>query len=111
MSFGERILILLDERDISQKQLAEDLGITYTTFNGYVNNKRECDFDTLKRIAVYLKTSTDFLLGLTNRPQITHEGQLTHLEFELITIYRKLSPDYQKLLYEQSKVMLTQNKK
>lgn len=110
MNFGERLLLLLDEHDISQKQLAKDLGITYTTFNGYVNNKRECDFDTLKCIAAYLNTSTDFLLGLTNHHQSLPETQLTYTEVELITIYRQLPSDYQNLLFEQSKVMLKQKK-
>jgi transcriptional regulator with XRE-family HTH domain len=109
LSFGERLLKLLDEREISQKQFAENLDITYSTFNGYVNNKRECDFQTLKRIATYLDTSIDYLLGLTNHPQITHKGQLTHAEAELVVIYRQLSAEYQKLLLEQSKLLLKQN--
>ena len=111
MSFGERLLMLLDEREISQKQLSSDLGIAYSTFNGYVKNKRECDYDTLKRIAIVLNTSTDFLLGLTNHPSITHQEQLSYNEAELVTIYRKLSTSYQTLLLEQSKLMLNQNTK
>lgn len=111
MSFGERLQLLLDEQEISQKQLSADLGITYSTFNGYANNKRECDFETLKRIAIALNTSTDFLLGLTNHPTISHERQLTYNEAELISIYRQLTLDYQKLLFEQSKMMLKQNSK
>ena len=107
LNFGERLLALLEERDISQKQLSADLGITYSTFNGYINNKRECDFQTLKNIATYFNTSTDFLLGLSNHPQITHKG-LTHVEDELVAVYRQLSVEYQNLLLEQSKLMLKQ---
>lgn len=107
MSFGERLLKLIEEKEISQKQLSADLEITYTTFNGYINNKREPDFHTLKRIATYLESSTDYLLGLTNHPQITKE-KLTKTEAELVVIYRQLPEEYQKLLFEQSKLMLRQ---
>lgn len=108
MNFGERLLLLLDEKELSQKQFADALDITYSTFNGYIKNKRECDFETLKRIALQLNTSIDYLLGVANHPHLAHHEPLTHDESELIAIYRQLSSEYQILLLEQSKVMQKQ---
>ena len=44
MNFSIRLENLLEEEDLTQKQLALDLHIASSTINGYVKNNREPDF-------------------------------------------------------------------
>ena len=70
MDFYIRLENLIEERNLTQKQLSLDLHIASSTLNGYVNNNREPDFATLVRFAKYFSVSTDYLLGRTD-----HAGQ------------------------------------
>ncbi len=64
-----RILTLLrTERGLSQKQVANDLNISQGLLSHYENGKRECNLDTLVRIAKYFDVSCDYLLGTTSIP-------------------------------------------
>ena len=63
----ERIRDLCKSRDISQTNLAQELGIDKSTLSRFLTektNKLSCD--CLVAIAGYFGVSTDFLLGLTN---------------------------------------------
>ena len=111
MSFGQRLLLLLEEKNISQKQFAEKISVPYTTFNGYIKDKREPDFGTLKQIAKHLSTSVDYLLELTNSPDIKPNSQLSTEEISLLDAYKHLHSDYKELLLEQSKLLLKHNNK
>ena len=65
-SIGERILTLRKSRNLSQKELAEQVGITEASLSRYENNLREPKGEIIAKIAEALKCSTDYLLGLTN---------------------------------------------
>lgn len=64
MNFGDRLRILIDERGITQKELASQLNIAPSTVSSYVQNTREPDFATLKSLAIYFSVSIDYLLGV-----------------------------------------------
>jgi len=57
---------LRSSKKMSQKDLADVLGITYQAVSFYENNKRQPSFETLTKIADYFDVSTDYLLGETN---------------------------------------------
>lgn len=44
MSFGENLRTLIEERDMTQKELAAKLNIAPSTMGSYVQNTREPDF-------------------------------------------------------------------
>ncbi len=101
MQFGDILRELLDNHDISQKQLAKDMNnIAASTLGNYIRNIREPDFETLKQFANYFKVSTDYLLdrqtGFT----------ANHLEDELLCVFRSLPDSQQKMYLEQGKVLL-----
>ena len=48
MNFGDILRELLEDRDLSQKQLADALNISASAIGNYVRNNREPDFGTLK---------------------------------------------------------------
>lgn len=110
MTFGQRLLNLLYEYDISQKQLALELNIAPTTMNGYINNRREPDYKILKQIANYFHVSTDYLLG--NQPSDSTNllpPSLTNHEIQFLYHYRKLTPDQKEIVDDLLKLMSKQH--
>lgn len=67
-TLGKRILKLLNEKNLTQKELAKIVGTTEVSIGRYINDKREPNATMLASIASALNVSTDYLLG---RP-ITH---------------------------------------
>ena len=59
MSFGDNLRALIEERDITQKELAKKLNIAPSTLGSYVQNVREPDFATLKMFANFFDVSTE----------------------------------------------------
>ena len=103
MKFGDILKRLLEERDITQKQLATELSIAPTTLGNYFRNTREPDFATLKLLAKYFDVSTDYLLD--NRERNTS----THQEDEMLRIFRSLSLEQKELYIEQGKLFIRLN--
>ena len=96
MKFSEKLRLLIDEFDITQKQFANDLNIAPSTIGGYVQGVSEPDFETLKRIALYFNVSADYLLGI-------QENKTNSLaEVELLRVFRSI---------EQGKVFTKANNK
>lgn len=66
--FPAALRTLMEERNTSQKDLAEYLGKTRQAISLYCNGESAPDLESLVKIAQYFDTSTDYLLGLTNDP-------------------------------------------
>lgn len=60
---GDRILNLRKELSLSQKELADKVGITEASLSRYENNKREPKGEIIAKLAKALNTTTDYLLG------------------------------------------------
>lgn len=61
-----RILTLLrEEKGLSQKRAADDLGISQPLLSHYEKGIRECGLDFVVRVADYYDVSCDYLLGRT----------------------------------------------
>ena len=105
MSLGEVLRSLLDERDITQKQLAESLNIGASTLGNYIQNIRQPDYEMLRNIAKFFNVSTDYLLEhRSTQVRSVHED-------ELMRIFRALTIDQQELFLEQGKLFITHNNK
>lgn len=61
-----RIRDLREDNDLTQKQVADYLNIKQNTYSQYETGARQIPTDTLKALAAFYKTSTDYLLGLTD---------------------------------------------
>ncbi len=57
-------LEFMAERGLTQKQLAEALGITRVRINEIINGKRAITADTAFRLSRYFGTTTEFWLNL-----------------------------------------------
>ena len=64
-AFAERLRSLIAKEKITQKDLADHLGISRATASKYVCGKNEPCFQHLVTIAQYFDVSTDYLLGNT----------------------------------------------
>ncbi len=63
MSFSVMLKQLREEHHLSQKDLADYLGITRQAIASYELAKREPDYDVLKKLADYFGVSVDYILG------------------------------------------------
>lgn len=61
-----RIRDLREDMDLTQKQLADYLHIRQNTYSQYETGQRQLPIDALIALARYYRTSTDYLLGLTD---------------------------------------------
>ena len=58
---GDRITILLQEKHMSQKDLAMMVGVTESALSRYINNDREPKLEVLANLATALDTTVDYL--------------------------------------------------
>ncbi|MGN0455565.1 MAG: helix-turn-helix domain-containing protein [Acutalibacteraceae bacterium] len=103
MNFSDKLRLLIEERNLTQKRVANDLNIAPSTMGGYVQGSSEPDFETLKRLAQYFDVTTDYLLNIHS------DKSESFLEDELLRVFRSLTPEQQRLFIEQGKVFLKAN--
>jgi len=60
---GERLTQLRKQNKMTQEQIAKRLGIHRGTYSNYEANKRDPDYEMLKKIADLFGVTTDYLLG------------------------------------------------
>ena len=61
-----RLRDIREDRDITQKELANYLNIKQNTYSQYETGQRQIPIDTLISLAKYFNTSVDYILGITN---------------------------------------------
>lgn len=104
MTFGERIVYFREKRSLSQKALADILGITANRLYYYEKDKRQPDVAMIKDIAKALSISGDDLLGTEWATEnIPGQGApetacATPEERELLSLYNQMNDDGKKLL-------------
>lgn len=62
-----RLRDMREDHDLAQKEIAAVLEIDQRTYSNYETGKREIPVHLLIRLADYYHTTTDYLLGRTNR--------------------------------------------
>lgn len=65
--FGIRLRQLREERGLSRKALSKKIGVSEETIYRYENNVQTPSLDRAKQIAIILRTSIDYLVGLDNQ--------------------------------------------
>ncbi len=98
MNFGEILKNLIEENNLTQKELAKRLNLAPSTLGGYVQGLREPDYSTLKLLANYFNVSIDYLLNNYSGSSSTNN------ENELLRVFRSLTDDQQLICIEQCKV-------
>ena len=62
----QRIRNLREDRDLSQKQIAEILGMSQTGYSKYETGENDIPTHILIKLADFYGTSIDYLLGRSN---------------------------------------------
>lgn len=64
MEFGKTLKNIRKEKKLTQKSVAQILGISASCYAGYEQGYREPDLTTLKKLALLYDVTSDYLLGL-----------------------------------------------
>ncbi|MDD2972940.1 MAG: helix-turn-helix transcriptional regulator [Lachnospiraceae bacterium] len=104
MTFGERLKQLMDDKNITQRQISKELNIAVSTLNGYANDYRTPDFFTLASLAHYFNVSADYLLGISILPSIPDPSVDPDIQ-RLLYFYQNMRPETRTLLIEQAKLL------
>ena len=67
MNYAERMRNLRQDNDLSQKKVADMLGVAQTTYSQYELEKRPMPIDYLIALCKFYNGSADYMLGLSNR--------------------------------------------
>ena len=67
-TFGERLKQLRIERNITQRELANHLGIATNAYQNYEYDKRDMNIKSLTELADYFDVSIDYLTGRSDNP-------------------------------------------
>ena len=62
--FGERLKELAIEKNLSQKEIAEMVGVSQKAVSKWINNQAEPTESNIRNTAIAFDVSADFLLGL-----------------------------------------------
>ncbi len=103
MKFCDKLRLLIEEQNLTQKQVAKDLNIAPSTMGGYVQGMSQPDFETLKRLAQYFDVTADYLIN------VPEKKSNDFLEEELLRVFRSMTVEQQSLFIEQGKVFVKAN--
>ena len=68
-SYYRRLRDLREDHDLSQKDVADYLQMKQPQYSRYERGVRDVPTDVLIRLARLYKTSTDYILGVTDEPR------------------------------------------
>ena len=71
----KRIRDMREDADLLQKDIAKYLQCTQVSYSHYELGKRDIPTDVLIKLAAFYKTSTDYLLGLTDVKEPYPQGR------------------------------------
>lgn len=66
-NYYPRLRDLREDHDMSQQQVAEYLGMKQPQYNRYERGLRDIPTDVLIKLAKLYNTTTDYILGLTDK--------------------------------------------
>lgn len=102
--FQESLKELLDDNKISRLQLAKNIGIDYSTINGYFNKNYYPHLDIAIKIANYFECSLDYLFGLSLNKENENTNNLTF--FETLNLLIKDSKYSLRQIFKDMKISL-----
>ncbi|WP_302163751.1 helix-turn-helix domain-containing protein [[Ruminococcus] torques] len=90
MNFGERLIKVRKEHGYTREALAQSLKISKYTLRNYELGATEPGHTFLKQISDFFHVSIDYLMGLTDEPEILETFSLNASEQTIIKKYRDL---------------------
>lgn len=106
--FGKILRELRYSKQLTQTQLANDLGLAFSTISMYERGSRNPDFETLEAIADYFNVTIDYILGKDNR---VNEAADTYSNFESKTNFLPLRQNFVAPFYDDDLVLTAKERK
>ncbi|WP_041638711.1 helix-turn-helix domain-containing protein [Anoxybacillus flavithermus] len=88
---SKRLSELRKKRQWSLQYIADQLNIAKSTYAGYESGYRQPSLEAVKELAILFRTTTDYLLGVTDKEQPTIE--LTNAMFHMTVDGEQLTED------------------
>lgn len=86
-----RLNEIISKRGLERKQIANDLQIERRTLDNYINETTLMNSDMIKRMAIYLNVSTDYLLGVDRLSEDFLNEKVDHICDEIKEILYHLN--------------------
>ncbi|KSU14876.1 helix-turn-helix domain-containing protein [Lactococcus lactis] len=64
--FSERLKELRKEKDLTQKEIANKLGVSRVAYTNWENGKREPNIERFVKLADYFNVNIDYVVGRKN---------------------------------------------
>lgn len=96
IGLGERLKSLRKSKALTQKQVAERLGITVSSLSGYELEDKHPSYAKLMKIAQLYGVTTDYLIGMTETRTIDVSGlndREINILAEMADVLREKSAD------------------
>lgn len=74
VNMGDKLRSLRIEKNLTQKQVADRIGLAISAVSSYESGNRYPTYDTLIKLARMFHVSTDYLLGITDKRNIDVTG-------------------------------------
>lgn len=84
VNMGKKLHSLRTEMKLTQKQVADRIGLAISAVSAYESGTRYPSYETLVKLSRMFHVSTDYLLGLTEKRSIDVTG-LDDTEIELLS--------------------------
>ena len=107
-SFGQQLKALREEKDISQKELAEKLFVSAQAVSKWEKDKSSPNPETLAKIADILDVSADYLLERTEQQETPIPADGSGRTPEFVQLYERLNEAEQVMIMKQIRGLLSQ---
>lgn len=74
VNMGDKLRSLRIEKNLTQKQVADRIGLAISAVSSYESGSRYPTYDTLIKLARMFHVSTDYLLGIADKRNIDVTG-------------------------------------
>jgi len=97
--FYERLKKICAEKEVSVTAMCDELGLSSGNLSKWKNGSTP-GAKIIRKIAEYLNISVDYLLGNTEKKEISSETELTEAQRELLRAFSALSEEKQALILD-----------
>ncbi|MGN0584475.1 MAG: helix-turn-helix domain-containing protein [Ruminococcus sp.] len=91
MSFYQRLKDLKEDADLTQKQVADIIGVSTNHYGKYERGETDLPFEKAIILSEYYNVSLDYLAGRTNRKNCLPDKQYADDINRILQLYTKLS--------------------
>ncbi|MDE5755023.1 MAG: helix-turn-helix domain-containing protein [Oscillospiraceae bacterium] len=101
---AEKLQFLRKQKDVSQLEVANYIGLTVGAYQNYENGRREANYQTLTKLSKFFGVTTDYLLGLEDRNDpietIANAFKLSNASKALLAAYLYMNENDRTSLFE-----------